>query len=185
MGTTIAKRRTWRTALSDDDSGYVELQAGLFRNQETYAFLEPQETVHFSEYWLPVRDLGGITRANVDAVLHMERPAAVARDPRARCHPRLPGRAPQSASRGQARARQNRQLVAARRLACDTRERLTDAPVTFELLDATGKPALVHTENTFDRTPASQARTWLAVESSNVTIDGDVGGRCCGGWAGR
>ena len=64
---------TWRTALSDDDSAYVELQAGLFRNQETYAFLEPQESVRFTENWLPVRDLGGITRANVDAVLHMER----------------------------------------------------------------------------------------------------------------
>jgi hypothetical protein len=64
---------SWREALSDDDSAYVELQAGLFRNQETYAFLEPQETVRFSEYWLPVRDLGGITRANVDAVLHMQR----------------------------------------------------------------------------------------------------------------
>ena len=61
----------WRAALSDDDSGYIELQAGLFRNQETYAFLEPQETVRFAEYWLPVRDLGGITRANVDAVLHL------------------------------------------------------------------------------------------------------------------
>ena len=46
---------TWRTALSDDDSGYVELQAGLFRNQETYALLEPQEPVRFSEYWLPAR----------------------------------------------------------------------------------------------------------------------------------
>ena len=66
----------WRTALSDDDSAYVELQAGLFRNQETYAFLEPQESVRFSEYWLPVRDLGGITRANVDGVLHMERTTA-------------------------------------------------------------------------------------------------------------
>ena len=29
----------WRKALSDDDSGYVEIQAGLFRNQETYAFM--------------------------------------------------------------------------------------------------------------------------------------------------
>ena len=29
----------WRKALSDDNSGYVEVQAGLFRNQETYAFL--------------------------------------------------------------------------------------------------------------------------------------------------
>ena len=45
----------WRDALSDDDSAYVELQAGLFRNQETYAFLEPQESIRFTEYWLPVR----------------------------------------------------------------------------------------------------------------------------------
>ena len=35
----------WRKALSDDESAYVEVQAGLFRNQETYAFLEPQETI--------------------------------------------------------------------------------------------------------------------------------------------
>jgi hypothetical protein len=67
---------TWRTALSDDESAYVELQAGLFRNQETYAFLEPQESVRFTENWLPVRDLGGITRATVDAVLHMQRTEA-------------------------------------------------------------------------------------------------------------
>jgi tetratricopeptide (TPR) repeat protein len=67
---------TWRTALSDDDSAYIELQAGLFRNQETYAFLEPHETVRFTENWLPVRDLGGITRATVNAVLHMDRPEA-------------------------------------------------------------------------------------------------------------
>ena len=40
----------WRKALSDDESAYVEVQAGLFRNQETYAFLEPQETIAFSEY---------------------------------------------------------------------------------------------------------------------------------------
>ena len=56
-------RARWRQSLSDDDSAYVELQAGLFRNQETYGMLEPQEQVRFSEYWLPARDLGGITRA--------------------------------------------------------------------------------------------------------------------------
>jgi tetratricopeptide (TPR) repeat protein len=63
---------TWREALSDDNSAYVELQAGLFRNQETYAFLEPQESVRFTEYWLPVRNLGGISRANQDAIIHAE-----------------------------------------------------------------------------------------------------------------
>ena len=34
----------WRKALSDDNSAYVEVQAGLFRNQETYAFLEPRQS---------------------------------------------------------------------------------------------------------------------------------------------
>jgi tetratricopeptide (TPR) repeat protein len=65
----------WRRALSDDDSAYVEVQAGLFRNQETYGFLEPQETIRFTEYWMPVRAIGGITRANPEAVLSLERKA--------------------------------------------------------------------------------------------------------------
>ena len=37
-----ADGRDWRKALSDNESAYLEVQAGLFRNQETYAFLEPQ-----------------------------------------------------------------------------------------------------------------------------------------------
>ena len=63
----------WRKALSDNDSAYVELQAGLFRNQETYAFLEPRQTISFREYWMPVRDTGGISRANLAGVVHLER----------------------------------------------------------------------------------------------------------------
>ncbi len=63
----------WRKALSDDDSAYVEVQGGLFRNQETYSFLQPRQTIHFSEYWIPVRDIGGITRANLAGVLRLKR----------------------------------------------------------------------------------------------------------------
>jgi tetratricopeptide (TPR) repeat protein len=54
----------WRKALSDNNSAYVEVQAGLFRNQETYAFLEPRQTIHFTEYWMPLHELGGLSRAN-------------------------------------------------------------------------------------------------------------------------
>jgi tetratricopeptide (TPR) repeat protein len=148
----------WRTALSDDDSAYVELQSGLFRNQETYAFLEPQETVHFSEDWLPVRDLGGITRANGDAVLRM------ARDER-------------NASRVRLALDVTRELVDARiaatsggGTALDTRLTLSPervwraeidaaagSPVTFELTDAAGRVVLRHVEGIFDRTAASAA----------------------------
>jgi len=62
----------WRTALSDNQSAYAEVQAGLFRNQETYAFLDPGQTIRFSEYWMPVRGTGGISRANKAGVVHFD-----------------------------------------------------------------------------------------------------------------
>jgi tetratricopeptide (TPR) repeat protein len=65
----------WRTALSDNNSAYVEIQAGLFPDQETYGFLEPQESRSFTEYWIPIRHLGGISRANLNAVLSLNRRA--------------------------------------------------------------------------------------------------------------
>lgn len=63
----------WRRQLSDDSSAYVEIQAGLFRDQESYGWLEPQELVRFTERWLPVRALGGITRVTPDAILYLTR----------------------------------------------------------------------------------------------------------------
>jgi tetratricopeptide (TPR) repeat protein len=65
----------WRKALSDNISAYAEIQGGLFRNQETYAFLEPRQQINFSEYWMPVRGTGGISRANLAGVVHLERKA--------------------------------------------------------------------------------------------------------------
>jgi len=62
----------WRKALSDNNSAYVEVQAGLFRNQETYAFLDPGQSIGFSEYWMPVRGTGGISRANRTGVVHFD-----------------------------------------------------------------------------------------------------------------
>jgi tetratricopeptide (TPR) repeat protein len=63
----------WRRALSDDNSGYIEIQAGLFRNQETYSFMEPRQSIQFSEYWMPVREIDGISRANLAGVLSIDR----------------------------------------------------------------------------------------------------------------
>jgi tetratricopeptide (TPR) repeat protein len=68
-----AEGMDWRKALSDDESGYVEIQAGLFRNQETYAFMQPRQTIRFSEYWMPVREIGGISRATLAGVLSLAR----------------------------------------------------------------------------------------------------------------
>ncbi len=60
----------WRKVLADNDSAYVEVQVGLFRNQETYAFMDPGQSIHFSEYWMPVRGTGGISRANKAGVVY-------------------------------------------------------------------------------------------------------------------
>ena len=144
----------WRTALSDDDSAYVELQAGLFRNQETYAFLEPQETVSFSEYWLPVRDLGGITRANVDAVMHMQRTTPthvqialdVTRDlPDA--HLTVNG----------ATSTFDRRVSLSPRDTWRWDGDVVDSksPIRIDVTDGSGRPIISHTEGQFDRTPPS------------------------------
>ena len=65
--------KDWRRALSDDESAYLEVQAGLFRNQETYAFLEPQQLLRFRETYQPVRKIGGYSRANDEGVVHVRR----------------------------------------------------------------------------------------------------------------
>ena len=46
---------------------------GLFRNQETYAFLEPQQLLRFRETYQPVRKIGGYSRANDEGVVHVRR----------------------------------------------------------------------------------------------------------------
>jgi Flp pilus assembly protein TadD len=59
--------------LTDNFPSYVEIQAGLFQDQETFHFLEPEEVKSFSESWIPVFDLGGVSRATADAVVNIER----------------------------------------------------------------------------------------------------------------
>ena len=62
----------WREALSDNHSAVAEVQAGLFRNQETYSFLDPGQVIRFSEFWMPVRGIGGISRANKTGVVRFD-----------------------------------------------------------------------------------------------------------------
>lgn len=63
----------WRNRLSDNNSAYVEVQSGLFRDQSTYQFLGPRQSLHFTEYWMPVRGIGAITRANLEGVVSLQR----------------------------------------------------------------------------------------------------------------
>jgi len=63
----------WKNALSDNGTTYIEIQAGLFRDQETYGILEPQESPALTQYWMPASGIGGISRANTHAVLNFQR----------------------------------------------------------------------------------------------------------------
>lgn len=77
----VPGKKTWtwgpdpwhRINLSDDNSGYIEIQGGATPSQDIYEYLEPQQIRSFTEYWAPVRFVGGISRANTTAVLHLAR----------------------------------------------------------------------------------------------------------------
>ncbi len=155
----------WRQALSDDRSAYIELQAGLFRNQETYAFLGPQERVGFSEYWLPVREMDGITRATVDAVFHAgRREKAVTFElsvTRALVGARVLVRQGNQVSMDEPVSLSARRTWR-RRLSSVPRE----TPWTFELRDSRGVTLLAHEEGHYD-----------ALTSANVQVGRQAGHR--------
>jgi tetratricopeptide (TPR) repeat protein len=144
----------WRKALSDDESTYLEVQSGLFRNQETYAFLEPQQTIRFTEYWLPVRDLGGITRATPDAVMHLARTGTALA---LALNVATPVRGNLVLSDGAREVRREPVTVSPAEV---LRRTFADLPAaaryTVDLQDAQGRSLIRHTEDTYDFTPAEQ-----------------------------
>ena len=150
----------WRYVLSDDSSAYVEIQAGLFRDQETYGFLDPEEAVSFTEDWLPIRDLGGLVRANPDAALNLTRtPDGTSLDLALNVTRTLPN-ASMSVTQG-ARA------IATERVSLTPAETFTRhltglAPsdtAVFTLRDAAGAIVLQHAEGRYDFVPDSEIRT--------------------------
>jgi tetratricopeptide (TPR) repeat protein len=146
--------KAWRKALSDNDSAYLEVQGGLFRNQETYAFLEPQEAIEFSEYWMPVREIGGIARANLHAIVNFEHGSLV----------RLGINATHVVENGLLRIRDGNRTVSEDRVSLDPAKTffrdLPAGPVySVELLDAQGKLLLSHTEGQYDMAKPSDIQT--------------------------
>jgi tetratricopeptide (TPR) repeat protein len=144
----------WRRALSDNNSAYVEVQAGLFRNQETYAFLDPGQTIRFSEYWMPVRETGGISRANKVGVISLQ---ARGSDVSAvlNVNERLPGARIQLLQNERILWNETTDLAPERKWLHTIS--LTDPAekVTFELKDRDGKILLRHTDGKYDWDPES------------------------------
>ena len=142
----------WRKALSDNDSAYVEVQAGLLRNQETYAFLEPRQTISFSEFWMPVRDIGGISRANLAGVVHLSR-----RDNMLRAglnvNQAIPGAALRISAGDQDIFHEQADLTPRQAWSHELDNADPQQKYTFELRDHKGVVLLRQTEGQYDWTP--------------------------------
>jgi tetratricopeptide (TPR) repeat protein len=65
--------RMWDKILTDADGPYAELMVGAFSdNQPDYSWIKPYETKTFTQYWYPVREIGGFKNANVNAAVNLE-----------------------------------------------------------------------------------------------------------------
>ncbi len=144
----------WRKALSDNDSAYVEVQGGLFRNQETYAFLNPGQTIHFSEYWMPVRETGGITRANKVGVVSLQTHGSDV-SAALNVNERIPGAQLRLLQNGQTLWNETADLAPEKKWSHSMSLKESAAKVTFELRDREGKILLQHTDGEYDWDPES------------------------------
>ena len=137
--------KQWRRALSDDDSAYVEVQGGLFRNQETYAFLMPQETIEFSEYWIPIREIGGYVRATLDAVINIDRGG----------EPKLAVNVTREFKGARVRVKEGKRMLLEETATLEPSRTYAKAlppaaRYSVELTDAAGRTLLSHTEGLYD-----------------------------------
>jgi tetratricopeptide (TPR) repeat protein len=64
----------WDTkVLTDSDGPYAELMVGAFSdNQPDYSWIKPYEVKTFTQHWYPIREIGGIKNANLDAAVNLE-----------------------------------------------------------------------------------------------------------------
>ena len=63
----------WNKVLTDADGPYLELMSGGYSdNQPDYSWIEPGEVKVVEQYFYPIRELGGIKNANLDAAVNLE-----------------------------------------------------------------------------------------------------------------
>lgn len=63
----------WCHNLTDENGPYIELMTGVYTdNQPDFTWLAPYETREFEQYWYPVREIGEIKNATIDAAVNLE-----------------------------------------------------------------------------------------------------------------
>ncbi len=64
--------RAWDRNLTETDGPYIELMAGVYtENQPDFSWLMPYEEKHFSQYFMPYRELGIVKQASKDMIFNL------------------------------------------------------------------------------------------------------------------
>lgn len=64
----------WCSNLTDKNGPYIELMTGVYTdNQPDFTWIAPYETREFEQYWYPVREIGEIKNATIDAAVNVEK----------------------------------------------------------------------------------------------------------------
>ncbi|MHC4363889.1 MAG: tetratricopeptide repeat protein [Planctomycetota bacterium] len=63
----------WDKILTETDGPYAELMVGAYSdNQPDYSWIKPYEVKTFTQYWYPIRQLGAVKNANLNAAVNLE-----------------------------------------------------------------------------------------------------------------
>jgi len=65
--------RIWDEILTDTDGPYIEIMVGAYSdNQPDYSWIQPYEVKTFTQRWYPLREIGGVKNATVEAAVNLE-----------------------------------------------------------------------------------------------------------------
>ncbi len=70
---TGTQGQMWEKILTDTDGPYIELMVGAYSdNQPDYSWLQPYEVRVVKQHWFPLRQIGGVRKANLEAAVNLE-----------------------------------------------------------------------------------------------------------------
>jgi tetratricopeptide (TPR) repeat protein len=133
--------------LTDNFPSYVEMQSGRFQNQNIFQPLDPEQSARFSEFWIPVYDVGGVTRVTRDVILNLRREPALRIELSATHAIR---NADLQVVNGSKRVFETRVNLDPRATYSKILENPGDAPYTIQLVDNAGVILVRHTEGSYD-----------------------------------
>jgi tetratricopeptide (TPR) repeat protein len=185
--------------LSDNHSVYLESQSGLFPDQQSYEFLAPRQAIRFSEYWMPVRDLGVISEASLSGVVALHRVPTghhtFALNIALNVNHSIPGATILVSDGASAIVQETASLDPA----VTWKHQIPNAPAntryTFLLKDANGNTLLTYTEGVYKLLPRDQVhappqphykstnlKDWSAQDFLDAGTDDELQGNYGGAW---